>query len=344
MIAIAALGQKRRNMKPSFVMPNDLNNIKFFACIVEHGSLTAASESLGVAKSMLSQRLASLEKELGVQLIRRTSRRLQVTDIGKRYHAQCLVVLNEIARASRITDSIRTVPRGKLRIACPLNLAQSMLAPLLAAFLAKYPEVELALDITNRASALTQEGYDFAVHIGMVAKHSSLVTSSFSLDREVLVASPLLLARLGAPRRPADLKGLPSAAGQVPPDTGGRYVWHLSGPGNVRQVIQHFPRLLTEDLWGIRESVLAGCSIASLPRLMFRDAMDDGRFVQVLPEWTLREQKLLVTYPSRKGLTLAARTLIDFISGQLRTRLRSLQDGSVHLGVATYRRDNHLAT
>jgi DNA-binding transcriptional LysR family regulator len=253
-------------------------------------------------------------------------------------------VLSEIARSHTITDRVRTAPRGRLRIACPLNLAQNMLAPVLAAFLAKYPDVELALEITNRTAALTQQGYDFALHIGSYAKHPTLVTSAFAVDREVLVASPALLARFGAPRRPSDLKSLPSAAGQVPPDPGGRYVWHLSGPGNARQAIQHFPRLLAEDLWVIRESVLAGCTVAALPPLVCRDAVDDGRLVQVLPDWTLRQQKLLVTYPSRQGLTLAARTLIDFISSQLRAQLRGLQDGTLQLGVSPYRSKAHLAT
>jgi len=316
-------------MKSSFVMANDLNNIRFFAAIVEHGSLTAASESLGVAKSMLSQRLASLEKELGVQLIRRTSRRLQITDIGKRYYAQCQVILNEVARASTLTDAVRLMPRGKLRIACPLNFAQIVLAPILNAFLLKYPEVQVTLEITNRTTALTDQGYDFALHIGAGAKSSTLVTSSFTLDPELLVASPTLLARLGTPRTPADLASLPSAAGQQPPDAGGRYWWHLSGPGATQQSLQHFPRLLTEDLWVIRESALAACALASLPLVLCRDAINEGRLVRVLPEYRLNDQKLLVMYPSRRGLTLAARTLIDFISSYLRNELRSLQDATM---------------
>ena len=91
----------------------DLNNVFYFAKIVEHGSLSAASETLGVAKSMLSQHLSKLEKELGVQLIKRTTRTLQVTDIGVRYYEQCLVILKEMERASSMIDDVRTLPSGQ---------------------------------------------------------------------------------------------------------------------------------------------------------------------------------------------------------------------------------------
>jgi DNA-binding transcriptional LysR family regulator len=332
--------QKSENVKPSFCMANDLNNIRYFAAIVEHGSLTAASESLGVAKSMLSQRLSSLEKELGVELIRRTSRRLLVTEIGRRYYTQCRVILGEVARATDITDGVRTLPRGKLRIACPLNFAQIALAPILNSFMLTYPDVAVALEMTNDTAAWKDEGYDFALHIGSGPRLPSLVTSSFKLDREMLVASPALLSRLGTPRTPADLASLPSAAGQHPPDPGGRHVWHLTAPDNTRQAVLHVPRLVTEDLWVLRESALAACALVALPPVVCRDAIDVGRLVRVLPNWHLREQKLHLLYPSRRGLTLAARTLIDFISRHVRTQLRDLQESTLQVRTRAYRDRN----
>jgi DNA-binding transcriptional LysR family regulator len=318
---------------------NDLNNILFFSRIVEHGSLTAAAESLSVAKSMLSQRLSALEKELGVQLIRRTSRRLQVTDIGRRYYTQCSVILREVANASTIADSIRTLPRGKLRISCPVNFSQGVLAPVLGSFLATYPDIEIVLEVTNHPAAMTDANHDVALHIGPGIKSSNLVTSSFGLDREVLVASPALLSRVGMPRTPTDLKAMPSAAGNQAPDLGGRYLWHLVGPNKIRQSVRHLPRLLTEDLWVIRESALAGVVVAALPPVLCRDAIDDGRLVQLLREWSLREQKLYVTYPSKRGLTLAARTLVDFVSRHLRNELRHVQDGIFQFSISQHRKD-----
>jgi DNA-binding transcriptional LysR family regulator len=340
MVSGTTLAGKIDNVKPSFVTMNDLNNIVYFTEIIERGSLTAAAESLGVAKSMLSQRLAALEKELGVQLIRRTSRRLQLTEIGKRYYAQCGVILKEVANAVDITESVRTLPRGKVRISCPVNFSQGVLAPILGTFLSTYPDIEIELDVTNRPGAMTDAGHDVVLHIGPGVKSSSLVTSSFGLDREVLVASPSLLSRSGMPSSPSDLKLMPSAAGNQQPDHGGRYIWELVGPHKSRQSVPHTPRLLTEDLWVIRDSVLNGGVIAALPPVLCRDAMDDGRLVRILPQWTLREQRLYVTYPSKKGLTLAARKLVDFVSAHLRNELRHVQDGTFQFAISHRKRSS----
>ena len=319
-------------MKPLFFWMNDLNNILFFARIVERGSLTAAAESLGVAKSMLSQHLSALEKELGVQLIRRTSRRLQVTPIGKRYYAQCGVILKEVANAADIVDRVRTSPRGKLRLSCPVNFSQGVLAPILGSFLLTYPDIEIVLDVTNHPAAIASGGLDLALHIAPAVKSSTLVTKSYSLDREVLVASPALMARTRMPRVPADLKAMPSA-GQPPPDAGGRYVWQMVGPNKNRQSVQYYPRLLSEDLWVIRESALAGGVVAAMPPVLCRDALEDGRLVRLLPDWALRQQRLYLTYPSKHGLTLAARTLVDFVSTHLNNGLRQVQDGTFQFSI-----------
>jgi DNA-binding transcriptional LysR family regulator len=112
----------------------------------------------------------------------------------------------------------------------------------------------------------------------------------------------------------------------------------LLGPKKNRQSVHHVPRLVTEDLWVIRASALAGGVIAALPPVLCRDALDDGRLVRVLPEWTLPEQRLYVTYPSKAGLTLAARTLVDFISRHLRSELRHVQDGVFQFSIAQGRK------
>jgi DNA-binding transcriptional LysR family regulator len=309
----------------------DLNNVFYFAKIVEHGSLSATSETLGVAKSMLSQHLSKLEKELGVQLIKRTTRTLQVTDIGFRYYEQCLVILKEMDRASSIIDNVRTLPSGRLRISSPLNFAQVIVEPALTAFMKEYPNVDVALEINNRETALTAGGYDFALHVGPDIRSPNLIIRSFTFERERLVASPELLSRFGKLRGPADLKLLPSVGGALPPKQRGRYVWNLTDSSGQLCSVPHHPRLITGDLWVLKQSAIAACGVAALPPLLCRDAIADGRLVHLLPQWLLPANKLHAVYHSRRGLSLAARTLIDFIANHVRVWLRTALDETMQL-------------
>ena len=310
---------------------NDLNNIYYFAKIVEHGGLSAASEALGVAKSVLSQHLAKLESELGVCLMQRTTRRLQITDVGARYYERCRAILSEIDRAAGVIDDVRETPRGKLRITSPLNFAQVVLAPVLTGFMVAYPEVEVALDITNEDVDLIAQGYDLALRIIPNLRPSNMVTRSFDLNQHILVASSELLARLGTPSVPDELKSLPSVAGALPAERGGRHVWHLSGPDDRQHAILHHPRLVTQDLCVLTEAALVGCGVVELPPSWCRDGLADGRLVHVLPQWSLPLLKLHAVYPSRRGLTLAVRTFMDYLAGHLHPWIDNVLNGTLQV-------------
>jgi DNA-binding transcriptional LysR family regulator len=312
---------------------NDLNNIFYFAKIVEHGSLSAAADALGVAKSVLSQHLAKLEVHLGVRLIQRTTRSLQITEVGRRYYERCRAVLDEVERASNVIDDVRDIPRGRVRVTCPLNFAQVFLAPVLATFMARFPEVEVVLDVSNRDVDLIAEGYDLALRIVPDIKSSSLIVRSFTLHRHVLLASADFVKRHGRPKQPDDLKALPSVGGTLPVERGGRYVWHLSNArGEMRNVTFH-PRLISEDLFVLKQAVLAGCGIADLPLSICADEVGDGRLLRLLPQWQLPEMHLYAVYPSRQGLPLAVRSLIDYIAEQLKPMLDSVSAGSFRLSM-----------
>jgi len=312
---------------------NDLNNILYFAKIVEHGSLSAAADALGVAKSVLSQHLAKLEADLGVRLIQRTTRKLQVTDVGRRYYERCRAVLVEVERAGSVIDDAREVPRGRVRVTCPLNFAQVFMAPLLAEFMAQHAEVEVVLDISNAEIDMIAEGYDLALRIVPCIKSSSLIVRSFTLSRHRLVASPEFVRKHGRPRLPADLRDLPSVGGALPAAPGGRHQWQLSGPGKTQTVTYH-PRLLSEDLFVLKEAVLSGVGMAELPRSVCADELADGRLVELLPKWQLPEMNLYAVYPSRNGHTLAVRMLIDYLTSNLQSFIESIaRDGSFRMEV-----------
>lgn len=312
---------------------NDLNNLYYFARIVEHGSLSAAGEALGIAKSVLSQHLARLEDELGVRLIHRTTRRLQVTEVGQRYYQRCRAVLAEVERANGVIDDARGTPRGSVRLTSPVNFAQVILAPLLAEFMRTHPEVTVALDITNREVDLIAEGYDLALRIAPDVRASTRIVRSFRLDRHVLVASPRLLEAHGVPQRPDALQGLPSVAGLYAHPRGGRHAWSLTGPDGVERSVVHHPRLVTEDIFVLKQAALAGCGVAELPPICCRDELVDGRLVQLLPAWRLPDLALHAVFPSRTGMPQAVRSFIDYLALQIDSVLDEANASTMRVGL-----------
>jgi DNA-binding transcriptional LysR family regulator len=296
---------------------NDLNDLYYFAKIVEHSSLSAAGAALGVPKSVLSQHLTKLEAELGVRLIQRSTRRLQITEVGQRYYERCRLVVAECENAKRVIEDARGVPRGRVRVSCPINFAQIMAAGAIVEFLTNYPDIEVILDVSNRDVDVLAGGYDFVVRVGTNIKSSNLIVRALAVTRHWFLASPALIARCGAPQGPNDLKTLPSVGGIFPVEHGARHLWRLEGPSGQRRTIAYRPRLISEDVLVLREAVLAGYGIADLPPTLFRNEIADGRLIRLLPKWQLPEVSVYAMYPSRQGLPAAVRMLVDHLMASL---------------------------
>ncbi|HET9033896.1 MAG TPA: LysR substrate-binding domain-containing protein [Dokdonella sp.] len=311
----------------------DLNNLMYFAKIVEYGSLSAAGNALGVSKSVLSQHLAKLESELGVRLIQRSTRKLQVTELGLRYYDQCVDVLRQIELADRVIDEARSTPRGLVRMTSPINFSQMFLAPLLSKFLLENPEIEVLLDITNREIDLIAEDFDLALNISPRVRTSSQIVRSFPLPRHLLVASKSFVAEHGLPKVPEDLRGLPCVGGIQGISGGGREIWELvNTKGEVRNIV-HRPRLLTEDLFVLKSAALAGCGIAELPPVSCRGELMDGSLVHLLPGWNLPEMHLNAVFSTREGLPNAVRKFIDYLSDRLDKTLDDSSLGTMRLSM-----------
>jgi DNA-binding transcriptional LysR family regulator len=163
-------------------LSNDLNDLYYFAKIVEHGSLSAAGAALGVAKSVLSQHLSKLEAGLGVRLIQRSTRRLQITEIGQRYYERCRAVVAECENAKRVIEDARGVPRGRVRVSCPINFSQVFVAGAIVGFMADHPEIEVTLDASNRDIDVLADGYDLVLRVGSNIKSSNLIVRSLAVS------------------------------------------------------------------------------------------------------------------------------------------------------------------
>ena len=286
----------------------DLNDLYYFAKVVEAGGFAAAGRLLGIPKSRLSRRIAELEERLGARLLQRTTRQLKLTAVGERYLRHCQAMLLEAEMADETVASMSSEPRGRLRVSCPVGLAHEILPEIIAGFLEKYPLVQLEVMLLNRRVDLVTEGVDVALRVRELGDEDPLlVTRRLRQAQMLLVASPAFL-RARVINQPDDLKKLP-VLGALEAD---RMV-------HIRMLDQHDKRvdLSFEARLGIDDFIvrkactLAGQGFTMLPMMYCEQELKDGTLVQLLPEWSLPGGWLQAVYPHRRGVMPAVRAWID---------------------------------
>jgi DNA-binding transcriptional LysR family regulator len=289
----------------------DLNDMLFFAEVVDRGSFAAAGRVLNVPKSKLSRRVADLEARLGVRLLQRTTRKLSLTQAGEIYHRYCVAMREQAEAADEAVAHVQSEPRGTVRMTCPVTLAQSTIGPVLPRFLAANPQVRIDMRVTNRVIDLVQEGVDIALRVRANLDDSgSLIAKNLGETRGVLVASPHLLQRLGAPQDIEALRHLPTVAMS---SADGQASWLLVGPKNAEFEFQHHPVLTADDLVTLQHAVVQGTGMCILPDYLCVEEMRRGELVPVLRGWAPRVAMVLAVYPSRRGMVPAVRRLLDFL-------------------------------
>jgi DNA-binding transcriptional LysR family regulator len=290
----------------------DLNDMLYFVEVVDRGGFAAAGRHLGLPKSRLSRRVAELETRLGVRLLQRTTRKLSLTEVGELYHRHCVAMRDAAEAAAEAVEQAQTEPRGTIRVACPVTLAQSTLGPIMAIFLARYPLVKVDMRVNNRVVDLVEEGVDVALRVRATLDDSgSLVVKNLGLSQTFLVASPEQLKRQGQPLSPDDLTRLDTVSMSA---IDGRASWSLLGPGGASHVLVHQPRYVADDLLTLKFAVVCGTGVCILPDYMCAEEIRDGRLVLVLPGWAPRPFVFHAVYPSRRGMVPAVRRFLDFLA------------------------------
>ena len=294
----------------------DLNDLYFFAIVVEHGGFSAAGRALGIPKSRLSKRVAQLEERLGVRLLQRTTRRFVVTEVGERFYAHCRAVLEEARAAQEAVDELRAEPRGVVRVSCPVSLVQTVMAHVLPDFLTRYPKVQVRVLASNRRVDVVGEGFDVAIRVRtkLTDTDANLVMRTFGLSRVLAVASPALLKTLGRPQVPGDLARLPALSSL---EHEGAQVWELIDADGARTSVEMTARLITGDFALLLEAARRGMGVAMLPEFVCAPAVTRGELEVVLPEWSAPQGTMHFVYPSRRGMLPGVRALVDFLAEQL---------------------------
>lgn len=296
-------------------MKTDLNDMLFFAEVVDRGGFAAAGRSLGIPKSRLSRRIADLETTLGVRLLQRTTRKLSLTDAGEAYLRHCQNVREAAQAAEDALAEVQTEPRGTLRVSCPVTLAQTVVGELFPDFLRRYPQLRLDLTVSNRPVNVVEEGIDVALRVrSSVEDSGSFVVKRLDITRSVLVASPDQLARQGPPTTLEDLTRMDSLSMGA---HDGRATVRLVGPDGREHAITHQPRFVADDLLTLRFAALAGTGWGWMPDYLCHDDVRDGRLVQLLPDWAPVPGIVHAVFATRRGMVPAVRAFLDFLGETL---------------------------
>lgn len=247
-----------------------------FARIVEAGSLSAAARALGLSPAMVSKRLARLEARLGVTLVNRTTRRLALTELGARFHADVLSILAAIREAEERLSGDRAGAGGPLRVSAPTSFGRLHVAPHLKSFLDAHPAVELQFDLSDAFADLMAEKIDLAIRITSRVE-PGLVTRRLATSRRILCAAPAYLEAQGAPATIAELRThrLLAAEGQMP--------WRLVGTDSRVALVEGHSHVRTNSSEMVRELAVAGVGIALRSLWDISHELAAGRLVRLLP-------------------------------------------------------------
>ena len=290
----------------------DLNDLYFFAKVVDCGSYTAAAEALGMQTSKLSRRIGALEKELGVRLLNRTTRKLSLTEAGQTLHRHCVALIAEAEAAKDAINQTLSAPRGLVRVSCPTGLLQGGVADILVEYLAAYPEVRVALQATNRRVDVVEEGIDVAIRVRLPPlDDSDLAMRSFGPSDMILVGSPALVAAYGQPQTLADIARIPTLSTGT---LGREHTWHFVDAESGPAELVHNPRMSADDFYTVRRAALRGVGVARLPALLARDDLSNGALVRLLPSLSAPSGVVHAVFPSSRGMVPAVRSLLDTLS------------------------------
>jgi DNA-binding transcriptional LysR family regulator len=295
----------------------DLNDMLYFAEVVDQGGFASAGRTLGIPKSRLSRRVAELEARLGVRLLQRTTRKLSLTEAGQLYHRHCVAMREQAEAAEEAVALVHDEPRGTVRITVPVTLAQTTIGPLVPGFLRRHPEVRLDMQVTNRVVDVVQEGVDIALRVRPTLDDSgSLVVKSFGPTAALLLASPALLDRQGHPKAVEDLAALSTVSMSA---IDGRATLALRGPADREFELQHRPVYVADDMITLKYAVVEGTGMGVLPDYLCTREMREGRLVPALAGWAPRVGVMHAVFSSRRGMVPAVRRLLDYLGENVTT-------------------------
>jgi DNA-binding transcriptional LysR family regulator len=291
----------------------DLEGLAIFAKVVDMRSFAGAASELNLSKATVSKAVSRLERRLGTRLFNRTSRRLALTDAGRQLSARAANILSEAEAAEDDARAQSSTPRGLVRLAAPMSFGVLHVAPLVAEFLATYPEVAIELHLSDAIIDLIGDGFDAAIRIGALPD-SSLVARRLCDMPRYLVGAPAYLKKHGRPTHPLQLAdhacfGYAYAIG---PET-----WRFTTKDGKSASVRPLGPLRVNNGEAMMPALIAGIGLGALPEFIVREALADGRLQRLLPEWTLASGAVYWLTPPGGPRPKRVDILRDFLAGKL---------------------------
>jgi DNA-binding transcriptional LysR family regulator len=286
-----------------------LTSLTAFVRVVDAGGFSAAGRKLNMSTTMVSNHVQSLEDRLGARLLNRTTRKVSLTEIGKAYYDRCIQILADIEQADDIAGALQSTPRGTLRIYTNTHLVQ-FLSPVVAEFLAAYPDVKVDLVIGERNVDLIDENFDLAVRM-IPSPDSSLIVRSLATWRHVLCCSHGYIEKHGKPEQLSDLAER-NCIRHVNYPFGDE--WRFVDRKGASATVRISGNLISNSGDTLRLATLAGVGVWLAAGFLVRDHLESGELVRLLPEYRPVEFSMNAIYPHRHHLSAKVRTFIDLLA------------------------------
>ena len=303
------------NMKTIDTAGADLNALRVFAAVADAGGITAGAELLGLSKARVSIEVSRLEALLGVSLFSRTTRRVALTDAGQALYGQAVPPLRDLqdALARAQAGQGAAVLTGTLRISATVDHAAQALAPIVAAFAAQHPQLQIDLRSSDRVVDIVKEGIDVAIRMGWL-RDSTLRATRLGDFEQHLVAAPGYLRQHGTPKKPEDLAQHPWIALSMLPTP---LTWKFTGPRNQQRTVRMNSRLRCDSAAAARALLQAGAGVSVLDSYSASRAVQDGTLVRLLPQWQLPRGGVHAVYAPGRHVQAKVRAFIDFYAERL---------------------------
>jgi DNA-binding transcriptional LysR family regulator len=297
-------------------LPMDtLQNMRAFSCVAQAGSFTAAAVQLDTTTANVSRAVSNLEAHLQTRLLNRTTRRIALTEAGKRYLLRCEQILGYVEEAEAEASDAHARPAGQLKVHSMTGVGQHYVIDAIARYRKHHPDVTFDLTMANRAPDLLNEGYDVSIVLASELPDSGFVSQRLGITYSIVCASPAYVKAFGAAQKPQDLLNhacLRLVSPVIPLEK-----WLFDGPEGQEMVTIVTSPFLVNSADAMKTAICSGMGVGILPIYSAIEGLRNGTLVRVLPNYRSQELNLYAIYPSRQYLDAKIRTWVEYLRGSL---------------------------